>query len=524
MPVIGTVISDVTFWIGLGSVILFAYSRFNVSLPDTDELSPPLSPRTFTTNFRFQLAALVYVGIYVFVYFFLLVAGSFPGLQEPLIKLFGTVTDASSSIGTPAGTALIATSILPSTPGFKRFDAWLRGKLQAFASIPAKAWIIGQEMMEALGAFPKDALVPDATLVDVQNALASHKKVFGDLNDLWDRLAQVEQFVPGRRYVKFFGDYKKLADKLREAFSIEPGHLATIETARYVESRLRTILSRAARFTGCAMLNAELSENAVRSRLNEKGIHVAGGVFNFGPAQLFIAVCMVAVVTVVGVFASVNIFAVFTGADSTEILKQHLGKFFSWGILADVTYTLPLILAAGVEMYLLDQRAQNTNIAGIDRAAGALLNFLGAAGLAFVSMLAWSYVRMRLFPNLDPLRGTSAAGSVDPLRILPWVLPAATVSTIFLLRAAQPAVGGWTTALTDGFFHGVGAAAASYVSLQLFALSGYTFRDLPDGLMTYVSLITPGLIGFSIGGIICYTTRRQVHSVMPVRFRFVEQH
>jgi hypothetical protein len=524
MPIITTVISDITFWIGLVSVILFAYSRFNVSLPDTDELSPPLSPRTFTTNFRFQLGALVYVGIYAFVYFFILVAGSFPALQQPLIKLFGTVRDTSSSIGTPAGAALIATSVLPSTPGFKRFDAWLRAKLQVFASIPAKAWIIGQEILQALAASPESTLSEDATLGDVQNAIASHKKAFGDLTNLWDRLAQVDQFVPGRRYVKFFGDYKKVADKLRESFSIRPDQLATVETARYVESRLRTVLSRAARFTGCAMLNAESSENVVRSRLNDKGVRVAEGLFNFGPAQLFIAVCMIAVVTVLGVFASVHLFALIVGADPTAILKQHLGEFVSWGILADVTYTLPLILAAGIEMYLLDQLAQNARITGIERTAGALLNFLGAAGLAFVSMLAWSYLRISLFPSIDPLRGTPAAGTVDPLRILPWVLPAAAISTTFLLRAARPTVGGWTVALIDGIAHGVVAAVASFISLQLFVLAGYTFPTFPDGLMLYVSTITPGVIGFSIGAVICYTAHRRIRTPSSMRFRFVTPH
>ena len=523
MLVIGTVISDITFWIGLGSVVLFAYSRFNVSLPDTDELSPPLSPRTFTTNFRFQLAAMVYVGVYTFVYFLLLIAGTFPALQEPLSKLFGIVKDAPSSVGTPAGAALIATTVLPSTLGFKPFDAWLRSKLQAFASIPAKAWIIGQEILEALGALPADALVPDAKLEDVQNALMSHKKVFGDLTTLWERLTQVEQFAAERRYVSFFGDYKRVADKLRESFAIRPDDLATVDTARYIESRLRTVLSRAARFTGCAMLNAEPSENAVRARLNEKGIPVAEGVFNFGPAQLFIAMFMIAVVTVVGVFASVNLFAAVTATDATAILAEHLGEFVSWGVLADITYTLPLILAAGIEMYLIDQRTQTADVSGVDRAAGALLNFLGGAGLAFVSMLAWSYMRASLFPSLDPLRGTPAAGSVDPLRVLFWVLPAATVSTIFLLRAATIAVQGWTSVATDSLVHGVGAAAASYVSLRLFTLSGYTFAHFPDGLMTYVSLITAGAIGLGIGAI-CYTARRQIRSARPVRFHFATPH
>src|SRR5262245_56383852 len=83
------ILSDFPFWTGLVSVLLFAYGRFNVSLPDTDELSPPLTPRSFTTAFRFQLAASTYVGFYVAVYMALLFAGSFPALQRFLVSLFG---------------------------------------------------------------------------------------------------------------------------------------------------------------------------------------------------------------------------------------------------------------------------------------------------------------------------------------------------------------------------------------------------------------------------------------------------
>src|SRR5262245_55793353 len=87
--VLGHILSDIPFWTGLVSVLLFAYGRFNVSLPDTDELSPPLTPRSFTTAFRFQLAAATYVGFYVAVYMGLLFTGSFPALQRFLIPLFG---------------------------------------------------------------------------------------------------------------------------------------------------------------------------------------------------------------------------------------------------------------------------------------------------------------------------------------------------------------------------------------------------------------------------------------------------
>ncbi|HEX7970309.1 MAG TPA: hypothetical protein VF502_18950, partial [Stellaceae bacterium] len=507
MAVINAVLSDVSFWIGLGSVALFAYSRFNISLPDTDELSPPLAPRTFTTGFRFQLAAYVYVGVYTVVYFLLLIAASIPGLQGPLTTLFGTVQGASigGSIGTPAGGALVATSILPSMPGFKAFDAWARGRLQAFASIPVKAWIIGQEMLEALGQAPEAALAGEPTSDRVRGVATSHKQVFDRLRSLWDELQQTEQSGPAQRYRKFFGDYKNVVDKLVENFSIKPDDLQTPESALYVERRLRKALSRAGRFTGCALLNAEPTEYAVRARLIEMRVDVADGVFNFGPAHIVVALGMIAVLTVLGVCLGVWTYALANHTVAADILRDHLGAFLSWGILCDFMYTLPLVLAAGIEMYLLDHAARGAPPQVIDRAAAALLNFVGAAGLAFVCMLAWSYLKLKLGPppadpaQLAPLFGPAPAQSVvDPLRILPWVLAPATVSTIFLLMAGRATVPGWGSAAADGLVHGLGAAGASLVSLQLFELAGYSFKGYAPGLMTYVAPSLAGLIGFGV--------------------------
>jgi hypothetical protein len=149
--VIGQIFAQVAFWIGLVSVLLFAYSRFNISLPETDELSPPLEPRSFTTAFRFQLAALTYVGLYVGVYFTLLLAGCFPWLQQVVKELFGSLDAASNeAVGTPAWAALVATTILPSTPGFNWIDARWRVLLHDFASIPAKARMLGREILNGL--------------------------------------------------------------------------------------------------------------------------------------------------------------------------------------------------------------------------------------------------------------------------------------------------------------------------------------------------------------------------------------
>lgn len=527
MDVINNVLSNPALWIGLGSVMLFAYSRFNVSLPDIDELSPPLAPRTFTTKFRFRLAAYIYVGVYTFVYFTLLVAGLIPQFQPWLITFFGSLKDAATigmSVGTPAGAALIATSILPSMPGFDRFDAWLRGALDVFASIPAKAWMIGQEILCALDAVPEDRLSPAASLADIRNVLDSHKKIFGDLEALWDRLPKIDRPVLAERYKNFFDGYEKVADRLRESFAIRPDELTTVDTARYVEGRLRIALGRAAKFTGCALLCAESTEFALRARLREKDIKVAPGAFNFGWGQLIVAASLITVFTFVGVVFATAVYAKAMGMSAAQILSQNLPEFLCWGLVADLTYMLPLVFAAAVEMYLLDRVAQGESAGALDHAATAVLNFIGAAGLAFVAMLACRYLFIEL-GKLAPGDGshglTAAAASTSPLLILPWVLPAATVATIFLVRASHTAVGGWFDMLADGAIHGVGGAAACAISLLLSWLAGDTFPRFPPGLMNYMAPLAVGLIGFCIGAVVCYTARRHARAVQPVLFHFV---
>src|SRR5262245_16188663 len=190
--VLGHILSDIPFWTGLVSVLLFAYGRFNVSLPDTDELSPPLTPRSFTTAFRFQLAAATYVGFYVAVYMGLLFTGSFPALQRFLIPLFGEVQTQGEAIGTPAWAALVAMAF-PALPRFSGVDDRLRLILQDFASIPSKARMLAQEIRSLLHVREPAELDDDAPLAAVLAAIRAHKARFEQLKETWEQLQQVEQ-------------------------------------------------------------------------------------------------------------------------------------------------------------------------------------------------------------------------------------------------------------------------------------------------------------------------------------------
>jgi hypothetical protein len=508
--VLEKILADVAFWIGLVSVLLFAYSRFNISLPNTDELSPPLEPRSFTTAFRFQLAAFTYVGLFIFVYFTLLLASSFPWLQEVVTKLFGSLDGADSEpVGTPAWAALVATSVLPSTPGFRAVDEWCRVRLHDFASIPSKARMLGREILKALPYPAPEPVADDAALPTLAAALDRHKERFAKLREVADTLVQTESARAARRYAFFFAENQGILDKLDEEFAVDAEHCNTPETARYVEKRFRAALRKMARLIACAMLNAEPSEFAIRMRLQAIGLSVRIVGFDFRPGHLVLAFTTIAVMTLVGCYAAVFTYAYRYQVDSLPIVAEFSPTFFSWVLVTVVTYSLPIVLAAGVEMYLLDRATAGDPVDGADYAAISILTFLGAAGLSFFALLAWNFIKLKL-------AGHGPGALVQLWQILPWSLPPATVATVFLIMAGRETGAGRAVDLgLDALVHGSAAAFASLVALLLAMLAGSTFQHLPPGIMPYLAPMTATGIGATIGAVLCATCRRKLGTLVP---------
>ena len=153
--------------------MLFSLSRFT-QLPDIDDLSPPLRPRSFTTAFRFWLAAFVYIGCYASLYLALLVVGLVPQLREGLAGLLGT-PGRPPSIGTPAWAALLATSCSRHYLGSVPIDGWIRVRLQDFASIPSKARMVAREVLAALDQAEPAAIHNKSSLRQIAAAISAHR-------------------------------------------------------------------------------------------------------------------------------------------------------------------------------------------------------------------------------------------------------------------------------------------------------------------------------------------------------------
>ena len=275
----GNIVAQWPFWTGLGSVMLFSLSRFNVTLPDIDELSPPLRPRSFSTAFRFWLASFVYIGCYSSLYLALLVVALVPQLRELLSGLSGS----SDLIGTPTWAALVATAVLPALPWISSIDKSVRGHLQDFASIPGKAKIIAREVLAALDVPEPAAIGSKASLRQIGAAISAHRARFDQLSQAWPKLKEIEDSLASRRFSGFFRENEKVMDGFTQEFSSGPTNLRplTLTSARYLEQKFRYALKKVARFMVCSMLEAESTEFRVREHWRLLGIQLHPGGLDF---------------------------------------------------------------------------------------------------------------------------------------------------------------------------------------------------------------------------------------------------
>lgn len=521
------ILSDFPFWTGLVSVLLFAYGRFNVSLPDTDELSPPLTPRSFTTAFRFQLAASTYVGFYVAVYMALLFAGSFPALQRFLVSLFGELKTEGETIGTPAWAALVAMAF-PALPRFSGVDDRLRLALQDFASIPSKARMLAQEIRSLLHVPEPSDLDDDAPLPGVLAAITAHKERFEQIKETWEHLQQVEQASAYRRYARFFRVNQKILDTFDQEFSADPDNTINVGAARYIERRYRAGVRKAARFMTCAMLEAESTEMRVRSRLQSTGLPVQNMGLDFRPSHIFLNLTVIALATVVGCLLSILSYCLLHQETPAGIISENIFRIMSWALPTMVMYILPVVFAAGVSMFLFDRALArpvgDPDASGADwsdKATAVILTFLGSFGLAFFAALAWVSVTQAL---------SQQTGPVMALQILPWGLPPAAVASVFVImstrRWEKPTLSGrqrFSEATLYVACHAAAAAVASGFALMLAYAAGMVVSGFPTGMVNVMAPTIAACVGGSIGWVLSDTRwhggRRTAISTAPTEPR-----
>jgi hypothetical protein len=269
-----------------------------------------------------------------------------------------------------------------------------------------------------------------------------------------------------------------------------------------------------AKLLACAMLQGEASEFAIYKRLDESRIKIRPVSFNFTAQHLILMFVLIAGMTIVGCYLGLLAFA-HGQKDFVGTLQAHELMFLawpqiSWPLATVCVYLLPIILSAGMVMYQLDKRSWEHAEDFTTGFTGGVMVFLGSAGLAFLAILTYAVGMLAI--------GNGGIGDFHILTLVPWSLPAATVATLFLFMSTRTwCLDKWSGIAVDAIIHGGGAAAASECALLLGTLAGDTFPSVPAGMMPFLAPISAGVIGASIGAVLCASTRQRVHAVGKAR-------
>jgi hypothetical protein len=505
------IVSQWPFWTGLGSVMLFSLSRFNVTLPDIDELSPPLRPRSFTTAFRFWLAAFVYIGCYSSLYLALVVIGLVPQLSQWLTGALGAQNP--QSIGTPAWAALVATAVLPALPWISSIDASVRAHLQDFASIPGKARIIAREVLAALNVPEPAAVGNNASLRRIGAAISAHRARFDQLWLVWPKLKEIDDSLASRRFSGFFRENQKVMDGFKQEFSSGPANLKLLDptSAMYLEQKFRQTLKKVARLMVCSMLEAESTEFRVREHWRSLGIQIQPGGLDFQLKNIITSLFGIAVAVLLACYLSAIVFHVVEVlSDNTslvsplsEMLSQNRFLFLSWSAITVLIYLPPITIAAGTAMYLLDRVSTGATLTFTDYATAAVLTFAASATLCFFVLLGYGV----LYPTI--LKQPPS----EIHQLAPWTIPAALVATTFMLlsswpRSARASVS--ETLLYVLCLSGIAVLGA----LMAHFLAGPPRPDrvgtLPVRSIIYLIVIAPASIGACLGWLLSGTRHPRV--------------
>jgi hypothetical protein len=468
----------VSFWTGLVTVFAFSQGRFAEKQVDVENIDPPLPARYFTSRFRYFSSALVFAGAYVILYVCLIVLGSLPALQDVLKPLFGSLTGSgapagdtaqSADIGTPAWAAMVMMVIAPTVPWIKRIERSFRLWLQEFSDTPFKARGLADElihsMLVSVGAPPR---LEDASEAELAAA-------FERLSDLRQELTASGRNKSDQNYREFFAEqgeiltttvnlFRKVQDETvalpkgarrarASAQNEAPARLVVSPTTHRMQMVI--LVRRFARLIACSLLYAESEEFAVRERLRTMP-HLANfprASFQFTIAQVFLALFMIALVTVV----SGPVTSIITNLSSGAVVMpdQLIGQIGEWaarGVVLAIAFVLPLCLVAAIRLYLIDMALHGRGELGWhETLMMLLLAFIGCYGLSALPLVAF-----------EAYKAGNNFNSATLFTALLWAVPPAIVNSA-LVKLSDIRWSGATArnALFDFvLFAAIGGAAA----------------------------------------------------------------
>lgn len=510
LTTIDRTLGDLSFWIGLVVVFIFARERFGRSEADVDELDLPVPVRSFTTRFRYNFAAFVYGGLYSLTYVALLLLSAFPQAQKIVKQWFGAVgVDDKLQIATPIGAAMVAMSVIPSIPFARNWDIGVRATLREFASIPFKARYIADLVADRLAreaglakAFGRDPDVPLQVLAEKK--LLLHEKIR-------DRIRQIQRsnrLRAARQYALYFAKHRSIDEGVGDAIAAIRNDIETrADYSGFMIDQIDLMNRKLARYLVSALLVVEADEySALRVIADELKIaDVPTSVWRFKSSQIVLGMINVLIASAVGSLTAAIVMVLLSN-DAIDVTFLRL--FFEIGMGLSIAlvplFLTPLVFAAGAEMYIIDRKTFGDVMEWDERALSAILTFVGCLTSALIVTTIFGVIAAHFYQK-----------SVELGQILPWSLPPAAVAMAFFVTSRTRSSWNRTkNAVADFVIHMLVATVAALIAQRLSLAAGLSYQG--DAILdTLIYLLTEplpmltvvGLIGGSLGAVQCAVSR-----------------
>lgn len=223
--------------------------------------------------------------------------------------------------------------------------------------------------------------------------------------------------------------------------------------------------------------------------------------WQFRLVQIFISTVCVAVGTLAGAILAAWISNLY--AETPDALRAALAqapRYFTWVLYTVPMFTLPLIFAAGVRMYLTDlaEFGEDT-LEWEDRLAAAIITFIGAYGLSCLPLLI-----------AEAVTAATQTG-VNLEKILPWGFAPAGFAVIFMFMSARQLAG--TASLKARAINALIDIAAHAVPVAGFSYAAAAYLGMPASF-AMTAAFTSGFIAALLGPIQCAISRRHICRVV----------
>lgn len=516
----------------IGWVAFRRWDNHRLHIPDFDY---PLPNRYYTTAFRYYFAGVFYALIIISIYVLITVVLSIDQIVEFLLSIFGNVigvesfnlkeqglcidgrlyeaqkmlqaeaainragevAGAASAVGSDArklvsledrvrGVLLLSFTILvvlSSSPYVGPFDIRLRDRFHRFAAVPAQARKLANQIVAGIPVsdqiVTQYGFLPDGYI----DNRWSDPRVFAAINDVINRLLE-EWGNDYPKYREFFSETRSNLDQLEDQLNLLNTNLEISDRSkRYYNAEMEKIVDRIALLLACGALKNESDEHRVALFLREVGITTIDVPrYRFSLGQVVLGLPLLIALSMLvqgGIAAGVHLLGYGVGPETLwPTARTGLAVGAGWAIVTTCYFLVPVILAAGIQLYFDDQRTGwrvRGRKAERREVPGSFVSRLGYIATIFVLSYISAFITLLLFiANVPEFLGPS--GNAPPFEMVaPWPLTAALFGVSYSIVASMNLPRSTLLcSVVDFLFIGIIAgAAAFFIASFTFAIDAF---------------------------------------------------